>query len=103
MLDALADLSDCLALLDSMNQVGTFDEALALYLEINRKKMIPVLEQFDLTEVARPIESKLPYQARMFRQRTRLTESLVVASKELYEKEVSARYAEVELTNSDYE
>jgi hypothetical protein len=68
MLDALADLDECLALLDDMSQVGTFDEALALYLEVNRKKMIPVIEQFTLDQVARPIESKLPYQARMFRQ-----------------------------------
>jgi len=103
MLDALADLSDCLALLDDLNQAGTFDEALALYLEINRKKMIPVIEQFDLNRVARPLESKLPYQARMFRQWTRLSASLVTASKELYEKEVYAHYAEFELTNSDYE
>jgi hypothetical protein len=103
MLDALADLDECLALLDEMSDVGTFDEALALYLEINRKKMIPVLEQFSLDQVARPIESKLPYQARMFRQWTRLSSSLVIASKELYEKEVTARYAEFELTNSDFE
>jgi len=101
--NALADLDECFSLLVALSRSETFDEALSLYLEISRKKMIPQLEQFTLGVISTPIDSKLPYQVRMFRQWTRLSSSLVKASKELYAKEEMSRYAEFELTNSDFE
>lgn len=66
--NALADLDECLQLLRNFSNAETFDEALSIYLEISRKKMIPVLEQFTLGGIPTPKNSKFPYQVRMFRQ-----------------------------------
>jgi hypothetical protein len=87
----MADLDECINSLEAITDTYmsmSFDDLLALYLKINRLRAIPLTDQFDLRGLSSEKNSALPYQARMFRQWTRLSGSIIKKAKLAYKDEL---------------